>query len=129
MAWRRNRRQRLSDQLALHLKKWSDEFGFTQSSINPDSKLSAQREDLRSRIDIFDVNSTTFHIGFSYSDADTTYRVTRDIYAEVIRSLLELRMHTLANVRDAVRRPVGLSSCSDNPHAVSFAASSFPVEL
>jgi len=57
------------------------------SGRNPDSKLSFEREELRSRIEIDSLNSTTFNVGFNYSDPAVTYGVTRDIYAEVIQSL------------------------------------------
>jgi len=86
------------------ISRLSDYFS---PSVNPDSKLSDEREDLRARIEIFPINTTTFKIGFVNSDAAVAYRVTSDIHAEVIRSLLELRMHTLANIRDAVRRQLG----------------------
>jgi len=91
------------EKAAADLRIWTDHLGLTQP-VNPDSRLSAEREDLRSRIEIDSLNSTTFKVGFIYSDPAATYGVTRDIYAEVIRSLLGIRGHTLANIRDAVQK-------------------------
>jgi hypothetical protein len=91
------------EKLLSHLRTWTEHLGLTPP-VNPDSKLSAEREDLRSRIEIDSLNSTTFNVGFVYSDPASTYGVTRDIHAEVIQSLLGLRVHTLTNIRDAVQK-------------------------
>jgi len=65
---------------------------------------SAQREDLLARIQIFDLNNTTFHVSFVYTDPGVTLQATRDIYAQVIRTLLETHMSNLVNIRDAIRK-------------------------
>lgn len=88
------------------LKAWCLEHGLYQPA-NPDSLLSEERQDLRSRIEIFSLNGTTFSVGFLYSDPNVTLQVTKDLYAQVIQSLLELRMHTLVNIRDAILKQLG----------------------
>jgi len=91
------------ERLQARFRTWTDKVGVTQP-VNRDSRLSSEREALRSRIEIYPLNSTTFEVGFIYSDPAATYAVTRDIYTEVIQSLLGIRVHTLANIRDAVQR-------------------------
>jgi len=85
---------------------WCLEHGLVQPRSS-ESRLSLKREDLLSRIEIFSLNNTTFNVGFNYSDPGMTLRVTQDIYGQVIQSLLEVRMHTLVNVRDAIRKQFG----------------------
>jgi uncharacterized protein involved in exopolysaccharide biosynthesis len=68
-----------------------------------ESLLSAQREGLRKRIEIYSVNNTTFNVGFLYSDPDVTLKVTQDIYRQVIQSLLDVRSRIIGNVRNAVQ--------------------------
>ena len=60
------------EKLIGRLKTWTDRLGLTQPA-NPESRLSAEREELRSRIEIYSINSTTFNVGFSYSDPGVTY--------------------------------------------------------
>jgi hypothetical protein len=84
--------------LRTRLKAWCEAHGLYQPS-SPESQLSQEREDLLSRMEIFSVNSTTFNVGFIYSDPGVTFQVTKDLYAQVIESLLEIRKHTLVNVR------------------------------
>jgi len=123
------------DKRLFHLKTWTDQQGLTQP-VNPDSKLSFEREELRSRIEIDSLNSTTFNVGFNYSDPAVTYGVTRDIYAEVIQSLLGIRVHTLANIRDAVQKrleslppPPPLATTSMAPTAVTGGSETVEDEL
>jgi len=68
------------------------------------SEEAAARVDLLTHIQIFDLNNTTFHVSFVYTDPDVTLQVTRDIYAQVIRTLLETHMNNLVTVRDAIRK-------------------------
>jgi len=112
----------LYQELRTRLKNWCVKAGlYTPGS--QESQLSAAREDLLTRIQIYSLNSTTFNISFVYSDPDITFQVTRDIYAHVIESLLELRVHTLANIRDAIRRQLDtLQSNLDSLPAPSVAA-------
>jgi hypothetical protein len=101
------------------LKVWCMAHGLYQPP-NPASEISAEREDLLSRINIFGLNSTTFNISFIYNDPDVTYRVTQDIYNQVIQSLLEIRMHTLTNIRDVIRERVGsLQGGPSSPEKIS----------
>lgn len=86
-----------------HLKAWGEAFGFDQSG-SLDSRLSAERQALRSRIEIISLSGTTFNVGFIYSDPDVAFAVTRDLYAQIIRNLLETRMRILANIRDAIQK-------------------------
>jgi len=39
-----------------------------------ESQLSAEREDMRSRFEIYDLNNTTFHVGFIYSNPERRSR-------------------------------------------------------
>src|SRR5262249_48594263 len=85
---------------------WCVASGFCQTA-NPDSLLSAARQELYSRVDIYPVNNMTFSVSFSYSDPAVTLHVTQDINAQVIQSLLEVRTHTLSKLRDAIQKQAG----------------------
>lgn len=67
-------------------------------------RLASERQQLLDRIDIFSLNSTTFNIGFSYTDPTISLQVSKDLYGHVIRSLLDVRKHTLVTVRDAIEK-------------------------
>jgi hypothetical protein len=84
------------------VNSWSEALGLSDPT-SKDSKLSMERESLRARIEINATNSTTFNVGFVYSDPVVTLKVTQDIYAQVIQSLLDVRARTLDNVRGAIQ--------------------------
>lgn len=67
-------------------------------------ETAAAREELLSRVQIFDLNNTTFHVSFVYNDPEVTLQVTRDIYTQVIRTLVETHMTNLVTIRDAIRK-------------------------
>jgi len=77
-----------------------------------DSRLSAERQELISRIEIFDLSNTTFNIAFSYSDPAVTFHVTQDLRAEIIQSLLQVRQHILMTIRDAIERRVNVMAAN-----------------
>jgi hypothetical protein len=82
----------------------------------------AAREELLARIQIFDLNNTTFHVSFIASDPEVSLQVTRDIYAQVIRNLLDTHTNNLVNIRNAIRNRVeslgaSLVSTIPDPHA------------
>jgi hypothetical protein len=60
------------------------------------------REALLARIQVLDLNNTTFNVSFIYSDPDVTLNVTREIYAQVVRTVLEAHLNNLVNIRDAI---------------------------
>jgi len=88
------------------LTAWGQALGLLDST-NPDSILSEERESLRNRIEIYSLNNTTFNVGFIYSDPDITLKVTRDIYAEIIQSLLDVRARIIGNIRNAIQSRLG----------------------
>lgn len=91
------------------------QYGLVQPT-NTESRLSSERQNLLKRINIFSINDTTFNVEFSYSDPAVTYQVTKDIYSQIIRGLLEVRMNMLITVRDAIhRRLTSLTSNGPNP--------------
>ena len=85
------------------LKRLAEGLGLYQPA-RKGSEVPAAREDLFSRIQIFDLNNTTFHVSFVYTDPEVTLQVTREIYAQVIRTLLETHRNNLVNIRDAIRK-------------------------
>jgi hypothetical protein len=98
---------------------WAEQLGLTHAA-NPDSRLSGQREALRDRIDVIPINSNTFMVGFVYSDPNVAYQVTQDIYNEVVRTLLDIRIRTLINIRDAIQKRLGsLSTTMKSPPAAA----------
>ncbi len=89
---------------------WLNSLGQTLGlfeQVREESMLSAQRESLRKRIEIYSINNTTFNVGFLYSDPDVTLKVTRDIYAQVVQSLLDVRTRIIGNVRNAIQSRLG----------------------
>jgi hypothetical protein len=85
---------------------WAEQLGLTRPA-NEESRQSRQREALRDRIDVIPINGNTFMVGFVYSDPGITYQAAQDIYNEVVRTLLDMRMRTLSNIRDAIQKRVG----------------------
>jgi hypothetical protein len=70
----------------------------------PETGNSAAQQDLLARIQIFNFNNMTFQVSFIDSDASVSFQVTQDIYAQVIRSLLETRTRNLVTLRNAIRK-------------------------
>lgn len=66
--------------------------------------LSAARQRLLSRIEVFPLNNTTFQVGFVDPDPSVTFLVTRELYNQVIHTLLEVRTRNLVNIRDPIRK-------------------------
>ena len=62
------------------------------------------RQDLLNRIQIFNLNNMTFQVSFIDSNPSVTFRVTEDIYAQVIRTLQETRTRNLVALRNAIRK-------------------------
>jgi hypothetical protein len=63
-----------------------------------------ERKDLLSRIQILNLNSDTFQVGFVYSNPDVTFHAIQDIYTQVTHGLLEVRRSHLAAVHGAIQK-------------------------
>jgi hypothetical protein len=100
-----------SDNLVLRLRAIGQSLDLLQPP-DRNSQISAERESLRSRIEIYPLNSSTFNVGFIYSDPAVTLHVTQDLYGEIIQSLLEIRKNILGNIHDAIQNR--LASMSTN---------------
>jgi len=113
--------QELNLQL-MALGKWLDLY----QPRDKDSELSAERESLRSRIEIYPLNTSTFNVGFVYSDPIVTLQVTQDLYGEIIQSLLEIRMRLLGNIHDAIQNRLASLSANITPAPPAEAVQNVP---
>ena len=89
--------------LSSRFKTAGQKYGFYHPA-SPEADRSAAREDLMQRIQIVDMNNTTFQVSFLYSNPEVTLQVTKDIYAQVSQMLFETRNNNLVTIRDAIRK-------------------------
>jgi hypothetical protein len=75
-----------------------------QPSIREMRARSMEREELMSRIDVLNINPDTFKISFLYSDPDVAFKVTQDIYAQVLRGLTTIRKNDLNALHSAIQK-------------------------
>jgi hypothetical protein len=65
---------------------------------------SDERKGLLENIQVLNLNSDSFQIGFQNSNPDVTYRVIQDIYAHVTQGLLDARRSNLSAIQEAMRK-------------------------
>ncbi len=88
--------------LRLRLRDLAVRAGLVNAARGRSEKAIA-REELLSRIQVFNMNATTFNVSFVYAEPDITLAVTRDIHAQVVRTLTQTHRNSLVNIRDAIR--------------------------
>jgi capsular polysaccharide biosynthesis protein len=65
---------------------------------------SDERKALLERIEVIGVGPSTFQIAFNYPNADIAYKAVNDIYAQVTRSLLDVRRNNLGAIHSAMEK-------------------------
>jgi hypothetical protein len=65
---------------------------------------SEERKFLLSGIQILNLKSDTFQIGFMYSDPDVTYRIVQDLHTQVTQGLVNVRRTNLEATRGAIQK-------------------------
>lgn len=85
------------------LKALKAMLGLSKPVVNL-TPQAAQRDQLLSHLEMFDINSTTYQVGFVYSDPQVAFGVTQDIYNQVLQTLPQVRLNNLTNIRDAIRK-------------------------
>jgi len=78
--------------------------GLLHQPLESSYELALERQDLISHIDIFNTGGTTYSVGYISSNPDVSFHVTQDLYAQLVRSLLDMRTRNLVNIRDAITR-------------------------
>ncbi|MGZ3651882.1 MAG: hypothetical protein ACXVB9_16030 [Bdellovibrionota bacterium] len=63
-------------------------------------------EDIRRRIEINSIQSTTFTIAFTHNEKKKTYSIEREIVDRVVDTLFSERRSTITKIRDSIQRRV-----------------------
>lgn len=108
------------------LQKLAEKWGILQPAP-PASGNAAARQELLARIQVINLNNMTFQVGFTGPDPSVALRATEDIYAQVVRVLLETRTRNLVVLRNAIRKR--LESLSFNMSAAPDPRSSLRPQL
>jgi uncharacterized protein involved in exopolysaccharide biosynthesis len=95
-------RQSFSDDYLNELGEREQIFKSAPHSGERDTEL----DELRKRIEIFSLQTTTFTVSFLYSDKKKTYDIEKEVVSRVMNTLFSDRRQTITNIRDSIQRRV-----------------------
>lgn len=90
------------------IEEIAEKYGLLSNNSLGDSKAERRRalelDELKKRLEIIGIGTTSFQIGFLYSKPEVAYNVTQDALIKAMEHLRSERRKSLIAIRDSIRR-------------------------
>jgi uncharacterized protein involved in exopolysaccharide biosynthesis len=105
-------RQSFSDDFLNELGEKNSLFKSKAGSPERETEI----DDIRKRIEINSLQSTTFTVSFTHNDKKRTYEIEKTIVDKVVSTLFAERRNTITKIRDSIQRRVEAISLNASGH-------------